>query len=303
MKKLFLMAICGVIALTSCNQGKKSANPMALQNDSLRSIIDARDSEINDMMNTMNEIQQGFADINAAEHRVTIAKDGERADKASQIKENVQFIQQRMKENRDLIKRLEEQLRSTGFKGEAMKKMLSQLTTQLQLKDAELRQLRSELESKNIHIKELDDVITVLNTDVSNLKTDKENLTNEKHALQTDKENLQLESSKKTETINTQDKQLNTAWYVFGTKRELKSQGILAGGQVLKGNFNKNYFTKIDIRVTKEVKFYSKSVRLLTVHPNGSYTLTTDSNGQYMLRVTDPQLFWSTSKYLVVQVK
>ena len=107
----------------------------------------------------------------------------------------------------------------------------------------------------------------------------------------------------KTETINTQDKQLNTAWYVFGTKRELKSQGILAGGQVLKGNFNKNYFTKIDIRVTKEVKFYSKSVRLLTVHPNGSYTLTTDSNGQYMLRVTDPQLFWSTSKYLVVQVK
>lgn len=304
MKKLFFMAICGVFALASCNQGKKSAlNPAELQNDSLRSIIDARDNEINDMMSTLNDIQQGFADINAAENRVTIAKDGERSDKTTQIKENIQFIQQRMKENRELIQKLQEQLRATGFKGDAMKKTLAQLAAQLQQKDTELRQLRAELESKNIHIKELDETITGLNTDVTNLKTDKENLINEKQALQTDKEKLQTESSKKTEMINTQDQQLNTAWYVFGTKSELKSQAILASGKVLQGNFNKNYFTKIDIRVTKEIKLYSKSVRLLTVHPSSSYSLTADSNGQYVLRISDPQLFWSTSKYLVVQVK
>ncbi len=304
MKKLYLMAICGVVTLASCNQGKKSElNPAEIQNDSLRSIINARDTEINDMMTTLNDIQQGFSEINAAEHRVTIAKDGERSDKGALIKENVQFIQQRMKENRALIEHLQEQLRVTGFKGTAMKKTLALLTVQLQQKDAELRQLSAELATKNIHIKELDETITGLNTDVTNLKTDKENLTSEKQALQNDKENLQAESSKKTETINAQDQQLNTAWYVFGTKNELKAQAILSGGQVLKGNFNKNYFTKIDIRVTKEVKLYSKSVRLLTVHPNGSYTLSTDVNGQYVLRITDPQLFWSTSKYLVVQVK
>ena len=255
------------------------------------------------MMGTLNDIQQGFAEINEAENRVTIAKDGERADKATQVKENIQFIAQRMKENRELIKKLQQQLRETGFKGDAMKKTLSQLTNQLSRKETDLKQLRAELESKNIHIKELDETITGLNTDVATLKTDKENLTTEKKNLTKEKENLQTESNQKTETINTQDKQLNTGWYVFGTKSELKAQRILDGGKVLQGAFNKNYFTKIDIRVNKEIKLYSKSVRLLTAHPGSSYTLTTDTNGQYVLRITDPQTFWSTSKYLVVQVR
>ena len=298
------MAVCGVLALASCNQEKKSAlNPAEIQNDSLRSIISARDNEINDMMGTLNDIQQGFAEINEAENRVTIAKDGERADKATRVKENIQFIAQRMKENRELIKKLQQQLRETGFKGDAMKKTLSQLTNQLSRKETDLKQLRAELESKNIHIKELDETITGLNTDVATLKTDKENLTTEKENLTKEKENLQTESNQKTETINTQDKQLNTGWYVFGTKSELKAQRILDGGKVLQGAFNKNYFTKIDIRVNKEIKLYSKSVRLLTAHPGSSYTLTTDTNGQYVLRITDPQTFWSTSKYLVVQVR
>ena len=129
---------------------------------------------------------------------------------------------------------------------------------------------------------ELDESVNNLNTNVSNLKT---------------------ESQKKTETINAQDKQLNTAWYVFGTKKELKGQRILENGKVMNGNFNKNYFTKIDIRNTTEIKLYSKSVKLMTAHPSSSYTLVRDANKQYTLRITNPQIFWSTSKYLVVLVK
>jgi len=72
---------------------------------------------------------------------------------------------------------------------------------------------------------------------------------------------------------------------------------------VLQANFNKSYFTKIDIRVDKVIKLYSKSAKILTTHPSGSYTLQRDASNQYVLRVSDPQLFWSTSKYLVVQVK
>ena len=304
MKKLLVMAVCGALALASCNQDKKSAlNPAEIQNDSLRSIISARDNEINDMMGTLNDIQQGFTEINEAENRVTIAKDGERPDKATQVKENIQFIAQRMKENRELIKKLQQQLRETGFKGDAMKKTLSQLTNQLSRKESDLKQLRSELESKNIHIKELDETITGLNTDVATLKTEKESLATEKETLTKEKENLQAESNQKTETINTQDKQLNTGWYVFGTKSELKAQHILDGGKVLQGSFNKNYFTKIDIRVDKTVKLYSKSVKILTLHPSSSYTLTRDVNKQYTLNITNPQLFWSTSKFLVIQVK
>ena len=71
----------------------------------------------------------------------------------------------------------------------------------------------------------------------------------------------------------------------------------------IRDSFNKEYFTKIDIRVDKEIKLYSRSAELLTAHPSNSYTLQRDANKQYVLRITNPQLFWSTSKYLVVLVK
>ena len=110
--------------------------------------------------------------------------------------------------------------------------------------------------------------------------------------------------------INAQDKQINTAWYVFGTKKELNNQHIiedvnaLTGKfKVMTGNFNKNYFTKVDIRDLSEIKLYSKSAKLLTTHPSSSYNLVRDANKQYILRITNPQIFWSTSKYLVVLVK
>lgn len=303
MKKLFFIAAC-VLSLAACNQDKKPAiSPEQIQNDSLRAIITTRDNEINDMMGTLNEIQQGFAEINEAENRVTVAKDGEGRDKTAVIKENIQFIAQRMQENRDLIKKLQEQLRTTGFKGEQMQKAIESLNAQLVEKDKELRALRAELEKKNIHIKELDQTISGLNSDVAALQTDKQNLQTDKQNLQTEKQNLQNESNRKTETINTQDKQLNTAWFAFGTKKELKRQNVLVKGKVLQGSFNKNYFTKIDIRETRELKLYSNNAKILTSHPTSSYSLTKDASGQYVLRISDPATFWSTSKYLVVQVK
>lgn len=303
MKKVMLFAVCAVMALTGCNSGQKKMNPADIQNDSLRSIIQARDNEINDMMGTLNDIQEGFSEINAAENRVTIAKDGEGADKATVIKEQIQFIAQRMKENRELIKKLQEQLKETGFKGDQMKKTIENLQAQLIQKDGELKKLRAELQAKNIHIAELDETINGLNSDVASLNTSVQNLNTEKTNLTNEKAQLQSESNKKSETISSQDKQLNTAWYVFGTKKELKQNNILNDGKVLREGFNRNYFTKIDIRVDKEIKLYSKSAKILTVHPSSSYSLSKDSNGQYVLRINDPQSFWSTSKYLVVQVK
>ena len=90
---------------------------------------------------------------------------------------------------------------------------------------------------------------------------------------------------------------------MFGTRKELKEQRIIEGDKVLQANFNKDYFTKIDIRVNKEIKLYSKSAKVLTMHPSSSYQLQRDANKQYVLRITNPEIFWSTSKYLVILVR
>lgn len=283
MKKLFFMVCCAALLMTGCKDGKNAPGLASVQQtDSLNDVIAQKDSEINEMMGTLNDIEEGFRLINEAENRVALLKNGEGTSKKQNLKENIQFIAERMKQNRELIAKLQKQLESSTLKGGQLKKTIENLTAQLEEKDKQLLALREELDKKDIHISELDETIGNLNTNVSNLSAD---------------------NQQKAETINAQNKQLNTAWYVFGTKKELKGQHILEGGKVMNGNFNKNYFTKVDIRNTTEIKLYSKSAKLLTAHPASSYSLTRDASKQYVLRITNPQIFWSTSKYLVVLVK
>lgn len=281
MKKLLFFAVA-VLTLAACTGNKVSNAPGATMSDSLQRIVEQKENEINDIMGTLNDINEGLREISEAEGRVTLARAGEGANQKQKIMEDIKFIQERMDQNRELLDKLRKQLRESTFKGDQLKRTVENLTKQLEQKDIELQNLREELDKKDIHITELDETISNLNTDVSNLKT---------------------ESEQKSATISNQDQQLNTAWYVFGTKKELKEEGILDGGRVLQGNFNKSYFTKIDIRVQKEIKLYSKKAEMKTSHPSSSYVLDKDAKGQYVLRITDPQTFWSTSKYLVIEVK
>ena len=283
MKKLLFICMCAM-SLVACKQDKaKGPDPaMAQQRDSLNQIIAQKENELNDMMGTMNEIEEGFREINEAQNRVNLAKRGEGENRTQRIRENIQFIQSTMRQNRELISKLRQQLRESSIKSDQFTRTIENLTKQLEEKDRQLQQLRAELDAKDIHITELDEKIAGLNTDVNNLTA---------------------ESSEKSNKICNQDKQLHTAWFVFGTKSELKEQNILVDGKVLQSNFNKDYFTKIDIRVDKEIKLYSRSAKVLTTHPSSSYTLQRDANKQYVLRITNPQAFWGTSKYLVVLVK
>lgn len=275
-----------MLLVTAC-KGKKQA-PVMLQNiqvsDSLNKIIAQRDNEINDMMATLNQIEDGFEVINIAEDRVNVAQTGEgdATDKAKEIANNIKIITDKMQENRALISKLQKQLRQSSFKSQEFKRTIEGLMRRMSEKDQQLQELRAELDAKDIHISELDETIDNLNNNITD---------------------LQNESEQKTQTINNQDMQLNTAWYVFGTKSELKEQNILVGGKVLQASFNRNYFMKIDIRVEKDIKLYSKYAKILTTHPAGSYTLQRDNFNQYVLHITNPQLFWSTSKYLVILVK
>ena len=283
---LCMLSTCIMLLVTAC-KGKKQA-PVMLQNiqasDSLNKIIAQRDNEINDMMATLNQIEDGFEVINIAENRVNVAQTGEgdATDKAKEIAKNIKIITDKMQENRALISKLQKQLRQSSFKSQEFKRTIEGLMRRMNEKDQQLQELRAELDAKDIHISELDETIDNLNNNITD---------------------LQNESEQKTQTINSQDMQLNTAWYVFGTKSELKEQNILVGGKVLQASFNHNYFMKIDIRVEKDIKLYSKYAKILTTHPASSYTLQRDNFNQYVLHITNPQLFWSTSKYLVILVK
>ena len=284
MKKLLILAL-SVVTLASCDQfGKGSAEQAMRERDSLMQIINQRDDELDEIMGAINEVQEGFRRINEAEGRVTIANgQPEGASTRSIITENMQYIQQAMQQNREMIAQLQDKLKKSNVNAKSLERTIHGLQEQLEAQGQRIQELEAQLAEKDILIAEQGDQIDNLSENVNSLTQ---------------------ENRLKSETMAAQDKDLHTAWFVFGTKAELKEQKILKDGDVLKtADFNKDYFTQCDIRVMKEIKLYSKSAQILTTHPAGSYTLQKDEKGEYVLRITEANKFWSVSKFLVIRVK
>lgn len=271
------------ISLCACNEaGRQEAAQQ--ERDSLQRVINEKNVELDDILGIFNEVQEGIRRINEAEGRVTIAEGNpEGESNRDVIRENMEFIRQAMQQNRDMIAQLQEKLKSSSIKATKMQETIENLQAQIDSQSARIQELEASLAEKDALIEAQGDAIAGLNNDVASLTE---------------------ENRAKAEKLQQQEKDLNSAWFVFGTKSELKEQKILTSGDILKdGDFNKDYFTKIDIRYDKDIKFYSKSAQLLSTHPSNSYQLTKDKQGQYEIHITDPKKFWSVSKYLVVQVK
>ena len=287
MKKLLLFSVC-LAVLSSCgNMGRNDASKS--ENESLQAELAERDAQVNSLMEAFNEVQEGFRLINEAENRVDLQAGAvEGVSVADKIREDIRFITEKLQANRERIAELEAELKNSHYASSQMKKAVANLNKELLAKTQQIETLQLELASKNIRIAELDDAVARLSKDISDLKADNE---------------------VKAALVQAQDKALNAAWFVFGTNSELKEQKIvtkkfLQKKKVLENDdFNKNYFTQIDIRKDKEIKLYSKDAKLLTSHPDGSYEFIKDKKGTLTLKILNPNSFWSISRYLVIEVK
>ena len=286
MKKiLFAVLLAAVMCGCSDKKGSSGSSADDDDNDSIQILLEENEqlrNEQDELLSTLNEIQEGFREINEAQGRLSINRQREGANTRERIREDMKYIQETLAQNAELIEKLRNQLRESGRASEQLQRTIENLTAQMNEKNAEIDQLRNELQAKNIRIDELDAQVADLN----------ENLTN-----------MQQQNENQGQTISQQDQQLNSAWYCVGTKRALKDHNILKSGRVLQGDFDASYFTSIDIRQVTQINLNSKSADILTSHPAGSYQLLKDDAGFYTLQISNYQQFWSTSKYLVVQVK
>ena len=287
MKKLLFLSVCMALLASCGNAGKNEA--LKTENDSLTATLASRDAELEEIMAIFNDVQEGFRLINEAENRVDLQRGSmEGTTPAQKIKEDIRFISEKLQSNREQIAKLEEQLKNSKHNSVQLKKAIANLNAELQAKAEQIETLQTELASKNIRIAELDDAVAGLTQNVADLIA---------------------ENEVKSATVASQDKALNAGWFVFGTKSELKEQKIIESKFLQKtkvlsdAEFNKDYFTQIDIRTDKEIKLYSKDAELLTTHPAGSYELAKDAKEQLVLKITNPAQFWSVSRYLVILVK
>lgn len=276
------MVLC-VAALASCTNVKREKE-LTARNDSLTVALNEKNVALDQAMQAIADIQEGFRVINEAEGRVAIQSQGaEGITDAQRLKEDILFIQQKMADNRKQIEDLQKKLAAGGAETANLRKVLANLQKELEAKVVRIAALQGELASKNIRIAELDSAVVMLTGDVNALQE----ITDVQQGV-----------------IEQQITQLNTAWYVYGTAKELKEQNILKNGKVLSSTeFNKNYFTEIDVRDDKVFPLYAKHAKLLTAHPDGSYEFTKDDEKLLTFHIIDADAFWSVSRYMVIQVR
>lgn len=274
--------------LTGClgnkdNKDGEEKDPLQQELDSLKKANSAQAAELEECMALIDQVNEGFRVIKEAEGRFDIQDGNVENGSRDQMLSNMQFVQDKMKENRELIEQLKQRVSASNSKLTALANQINKLEEDYRQQVERIKQLEQELAARDMIIEQQSDQIMSLSEDISNLSA---------------------ENEQQTAEIAAQERELNKAWFVFGTKKELKENKILEGGEVLQNsNFNKSYFTEIDIRYHKDILLHSKSATLLTAHPTGSYQLTKNGQGEYELHITDPSSFWRASKYLVVQVK
>lgn len=289
MKPVFFILTILLVMFSSC--GKHSADYKALkaQNDSLMQAKQAMQGELDSYFSAMNDIEQNIEKIKSTENTISIQPIGKEldGDTRKKINDDMTYLNDMLQSNKEELARLKAKLRKSAFHSAEIERTIIRLTKSLEVESGRVDSLQQELSKKDSLISQLGNTVNDLGKNVNELS---------------------LQNKQKDTKIKEQDENLHAAWYVFGTKKELKEQkivstdGLFSPQRVLQGDFNKNYFVRIDARNTKSIPLYSTHAKILTNHPKSSYTLE-KQNGNFVLLIVDPTNFWSVSKYLVIEVE
>ena len=102
---------------------------------------------------------------------------------------------------------------------------------------------------------------------------------------------------------------LDRAFYFAGAPGELSTKGIIEkeGGfigigrvKILNANSPEKLFNKISKQATDSLVFDSKTLKLITEHPEASFSIK-ESKTSSVLYIKDKKLFWKQGNYLVIQ--
>ncbi|MGI6572123.1 MAG: hypothetical protein ACOX19_01570 [Fermentimonas sp.] len=270
--------------IVSCVNVKESKEYKTLeaQRDSLMMVTIDAESEAIEMMAVISEVEANFERIREAEKYISTqsAKDGEMSqDTRTRVTENFKMINDILQRNKAQLQELNRKYSGSTKEIASLKNTIARLNREMEESAGRLAELQQKLAAK-------DEQIAQLSRDITSLA---------------------IEAEQQSVTIQEQDRSLNMAYYVFGTRKELKEQKILSGGflkttRVLQDTFNKEYFLTIDIREVTEIPLYAKKAKLWSTHPEGTYEFVTLEDGNLLFQVTDTQRFWSLTKYLIIEV-
>lgn len=284
MKKYLVFAVAA-LSMSSCSHTELDRSNQ--QNDSLQSVVSDRDSSLNEFIASFNDVERNLDSVAIRQHVIAVNSDqsGElKQNQKTRINAEIAAINKLMDENRKKLAQLSSKLKKSGNKNVELEKTIATMTDQLTQKDVELTALNEKLNNLNAQVVQLQTSVT----------------------------SLTAETNSKTETINQETTALHTAYYVVGKSKDLQKSklidrkgGLLGMGKrsEVNANFDNSKFTRIDYTQTTTIAINSDDVKIISTHPGGTFTLDKDPKNPKIVKniiITDPEKFWSVSKYLVV---
>ncbi len=280
--KTLAYIVVAILIMEGCNtKQQQQIKDLSYQDSALMQEGGKKDSTILAYVRSMNEIQDNLDSIKAAEKILSINTLGGE-NKHSAVEDIRSINAQLLKYHREIYV-LEKKLRAIDSKNKEIEKMEGHLAQELAEKDSGIAVLQKRLvgmnDSLRTVIRQFNDSMVVIN--------------------------------KQKGTISEMNTEMHTVYYAIGTNKEFKENGVLTkeGGFVgigrsaeLKPNFNTNYFTKDDMTRLSVLPLNSRFKKIITNHPTDSYSVTNNSKADSLI-IKNPVAFWSTSKYLVVEVR
>ncbi len=286
---LLLVLVVGTIIVTK-NHKKTVQNAAILESQKLElaTQLNQRDSIINEWVLAFNEIESDIKKITARENMLTLQSMNPEIskDKKQEIVREIEMIKELIDQNKKKIASLNAQLRNSGVKIASLQARIDTLGVQIAQRDMEIAGLRTALVDRDFEIGQLHQQMDTLSTVLAS----------------------------REQTIGQQTEEINKAYVVSGTYKDLKEKGLLIkeGGvlglgkkeSLQENSLNDNLFTRVDITKTLTIPVNSKSAKLVTEHPANSYELIkNDEDMIAYIEIKDPSSFWKISRYAVVEVK
>jgi len=292
MKTIKFYAIFAAIVFmtSSCVENSGKYKAIVAQRDSLEQVKQALDSNYNQTLVILNDIETGFSAINQNENNVKVdlkGVEGSKANKRALIAAQMTAIKEGIDKNKAKIAELRQLASKTGKANTMLEETIKRLQSEMDLKTAQIESLQAELNQKNIKITELTTTVSVQSKNIA----DQQNVMDQQKS-----------------TIKGQDTNLNTVWYCIATSKKLKEAKIVSGGglfqakKLMDTDFDKTVFTQVDLRNLLTLPTDSKKIKIISSHPQGSYNLVVGTDKKITIQITDPSKFWSVTKFLVIQL-
>lgn len=289
MKKISFILALAVLPMLFSACGKKIEEQAQKRADSLQSIIDSKDGEIDALFDMLNQIEANLNTITDKYGKVqTLRSTGiESGNVKGEINEQMKTIENILADNKAKMASLNAKIANLSKENSKMQEFIANLESRMAEQENQIAELLTELENNKITIRNLNENVS----------------------------NLTRSNQEKDATIAHQINEANKAYFVVGTYKELLAKGIakkdggfigIGKSQGVQSDMDINLFTEIDRTRVSVINVNMKNVRILTQHPEGSYELVMNENDEKevaYLKILNTAKFWNLSKYLVISTK